>query len=248
MPSSTVASRWMVLIGLVSLSFLALVVRHRSQSSQESRDSQKENGTNSNPKIEPAREIKYGEPVDLLDLIDADQDSIVGRWGFREGALISSGEPWARLSLPVDPPPEYKLSLTVTRLSGSNSLNLGLSMARSQGLLVIDGWDAGEWSGLELIDQKPFFRNETAHRGALLPTGIPVEILCVVRHSRVHTQIGGKLAVAWAGDFDRISLNSRWQVPRKQSIFIGSWESVFRIEALRLTPIVSESSSALKGR
>jgi hypothetical protein len=180
-------------------------------------------------------------PLDLLELVDAEKDTVAGAWGFELGFLTTSSVPWGRLQLPVIPPEEYELTMRVSRRGGNNSLNLGLPVGARQVVLILDGWDKGDKSGLDRVGDKSFFENETTRTGRFLPQGAVVTIVCEVRKDAIKASVDGGVVVDWKGDPKKLALWPDWKIPERGALFIGSWESVFAIDDLKLKPLSGSS-------
>jgi hypothetical protein len=183
------------------------------------------------------KEVELSGTVDLLDFIDAKTDSVAGSWGFEDNSLVTSAVSWGRLQLPVAPPEEYDLQFQATRKGGANSLNIGLVVGERQVVLIMDGWDKGDKTGLDRVGEKSFFENETTYVGQIFLPGKPAKVLCKVRKASVAVQVNGAPVLGWKGDVKQLSLWPDWKVPEKRALFLGSWESVFRLDELVLTPV-----------
>jgi hypothetical protein len=179
-----------------------------------------------------------GAALDLLALIDPKQDAVSGE--FKSDRLVltipSAGNS-PRIQIPYAPPPEYDLSFVAERKEGTNSLNIGLVFGAAQCMLIIDGTEAGDTSGLEMIDGKNFAVNETTSKGRLLPVDKPKSVVCAIRKDGVTVTVDGKKAVTWKGEAKRLSVFSSWQVPNKDILFLGSSGVRFQISRMILTPI-----------
>jgi hypothetical protein len=58
-----------------------------------------------------------------------------------------------------------------------------------------------------------------------------------VRKGSVAVQVNGNAVLEWKGEVKQLSLWPDWTVPEKRALFLGSWESVFRLDELVLTPV-----------
>jgi hypothetical protein len=169
----------------------------------------------------------------LLQIISVPRDVVNGEWTLDAEGLTTGSVPYSRLLL-VPAPGEYDLIALVERQQGEDSLDLGLVAGGRQFLAVIDGWTKGDLSGIDLIEDKPFFGNPTTYGGRLLPRDNAVEIRCSVRKKRVTLQVGGKPVFDWPADFSKTRLYREWNVPNSSSLFIGSYATRFRIRKLTL--------------
>jgi hypothetical protein len=177
-------------------------------------------------------------PLDLLALLDVEKDAVAGAWKWEGRALVTPARPFHRIQIPYAPPAEYDVTVVVERTGPSNSLNLGLVLDGRQFLVILDGFINGEFvSGLDLVDGKSFYANETTHRGVLVAEGKPVAVRCAIRKDRVRVTVDGKAAVDWKADPRRLSLYPSWAVPDKQAMLLGTWSSVVKIRRAELRPV-----------
>mgnify|MGYP003650099087 CR=1 FL=1 len=66
-------------------------------------------------------EFVPGKPVDLLNLIDLERDTLSGEWKLKNGVLFTPTSSGGRLKLPVEAPASYELLMVVTRLKGRDT-------------------------------------------------------------------------------------------------------------------------------
>jgi hypothetical protein len=204
------------------------------------------------PRAVPLRLIREALPAptrpqepgasDLLSLIRLDRDVVEGAWGFEGAHLVSPSVPWARLQIPIVPPEEYDLRLSVVRREGTNSFNVGLVAGGRQVLALLDGWVNADLSGLDIVQDKPFYENVTTSRGRRLPKDRKVNLLCLVRRGSISVQVDGQTVIDWKGDTAALSLLKQWEVPKKEHLFLGSYASSFSIEEAVLLPAVAPDS------
>jgi len=82
----------------------------------------------------------------------------------------------------------------------------------------------GEYvSGLDLIDGKPLYSNETTVKGELFESGKRNRVVCSVRASKITVSVNGKTVIDWNADYRRLSLYQGWRVPHRDTLFIGTW-------------------------
>lgn len=174
--------------------------------------------------------------VDLLDRIQTDKDAVAGEWGFYDHALFTSGVAWGRLQLPCLPPEEYDLRLRVARKRGVNSLNLGLVIGGRQAMAVIDGGE-GKSSWLYKSDSANDYLNETTWNGKLFKWNVPATILVSIRKNSILITVDGTQVMDWMGDIADLQLPSGFRTPFPNALFVGSWETIFRIDELTLLPV-----------
>jgi hypothetical protein len=190
------------------------------------------------------KEIRPGRPAsvqasaqgtDLLDLIEAPKDAVAGVWGFQDRALITSGVAWGRLQVPCLPPEEYDLALRVTRKRGVSSFHVGLVQDGHQGMIVFDGEDGRtSWISLSTGSETD---NETLTPGKVLKWNRETRLVISVRKDRIAVAADGKPVLEWKGNGSRHAFPAGWNVPQAKALFLGSSDSVFRIDEATLIPV-----------
>lgn len=182
--------------------------------------------------------------VDLLRLIDPEKDAVAGKWTREGGVLATPQLQFGRLLVPYLPPSEYDLRAVVERRAGDNSLTLGLVAGGKQFVVILDAAVNGvATSGLDLVDSKSFYDNETTARGALFENGRKSAVHCSVRAGSVAVAVDGKRVIAWKGDPARLSLWSGWTVKNRKALFIGAWTSPIHIHKLELLPVTGKGEA-----
>jgi len=255
MPEIT-RSQYAVLTGLgfsivASMLLLAAVILRGQARDAEAREEERRRvpvGAAPSPAGEPLREAppatvgrRSAEPADLLALVDADEDAVTGSWTRDGRSIVSPKLPFARLQLPYQPPAEYELALTVTRLEGKDSFNVGITTPGRQACLVLDGTEEGGLSGLDQVGGKWFRDNETSYKGGIFRPLTPTRVLVSVRKAAFRVSIDDRLIIDWKNpDYTKLSLYREWSVWTRRAIFIGSHESSFRIDEIRVSPLGSE--------
>lgn len=172
--------------------------------------------------------------IDLVSLLEPEKDAVLGRWQVSDGTLISPLDRWARIQIPYVPPDEYDLKIVVERKEGLYSFEIGLAYRGNQFHIGFDGWQNGDITGLNLVNGRDGSQNETTYRGKLILKDVPTTVLCSVRATGVAVRVGDKLIFDWKGDPSSLGASSWWNIPRRDTLFIGAWESRFRIQRLSL--------------
>ena len=154
--------------------------------------------------------LKSVEPavIDLLKRVNPSRDVIRGKWTFKNGALLS-GDGASFFRITEDVPKAYELQLTVTRtgtIKQAHAFQMYLFGGGRRFSATLDG--SGAWfSGLQLIDGKPYTENESAWKAGdvpLLKIGTESQIVCRVDGSGVKVTVDGKSIIDW-DDFSRLS-------------------------------------------
>ena len=176
--------------------------------------------------------------IDLLRLVDVDRDKVAGDWTFDGTTLVSPAVQFGRIAIPYIPPEEYDLRIVAERQGRGNSLNVGLVAGGRQVMAIVDGFVPEPRSGLDLIDKKPFYDNETTdRRGLAFSETRPSTVTIAVRRARVRVVVDGRTIVDWKADYSRVSLWAGWFMHRPDTLFLGTWTTPQRIHSLELLPI-----------
>ena len=181
------------------------------------------------------------DSLDLLRELDPMADSILGDWKQENQCLISPEVAFARTHLPCVAPQEYDLKLVVERISGDNSFNVGLAAEGRQFMVAFDGWEGGVYCGLDMLNGKPFFQNETTFKKKVFVKGIKRTIRCSVRKKGLTVTIDGEKPIEWKVQYDQCAVYKEWEVWEKRSLFLGSYSSAFCIHEIILTPVTGSA-------
>jgi len=175
------------------------------------------------------------KPVNVMQMIDPQKDTIKGMWRFQRGVLVSAGGTLDRIHIPYVPPDEYTLEIVATRVSGSKGLTIGL-VARGKSFSVsVDCM--GRRSGLDCVDGKSTFSgNASVRSGQLLTTGKPSTINCHVHDKGVRVTVDGRVIIDWQEGFDRISTDKGW-TPKDRRLPLVGTSTPYHIHSIMLTPI-----------
>jgi hypothetical protein len=168
----------------------------------------------------------------LIGLIDPRRDAVVGTWKLDGKALVTPDADHARLRVRYECPEEYVLRLLVERIRG-DTLAIGLIVGKHRTNVV---FTAGS-CGLETIDNRVVWDNETLRRGINLKCGGASEIICTVRKDRIIVSLDGTIVVDYRGDPTRLSLAPDWAMPKGRDLWIGAHGSVFYIHRIDLEPL-----------
>src|SRR5207244_6559770 len=129
----------------------------------------------------------YAAPVNLLPLIDVKRDGVIGQWRLRDERRVE-GRPATKevlycLVLPWDPPPEYRLKLTATRLTDDpGQMGIGLANGPARFNILFDVADKGKlFTGLASDRREAWV-------GRVLPRGLPINLACTVWTGKVRVE------------------------------------------------------------
>jgi hypothetical protein len=188
----------------------------------------------------PNCRIKYdgGSPVDLLQIIDAQRDSVQGEWERDGDALVSPASEFVSLQIPYVPPEEYSIQAVVNRQSGSHPVALSVVQQGRQTAVKIDRWPGdGYASSLDYADGTFSKGDATIADSNLLTEGQDVPMRVTVRKGRITATCADRLILDWSGEPGQLGLYEGRRVPKKDVLFLGTHKSRFRFSQLRLTPI-----------
>ena len=177
--------------------------------------------------------------IDLLGLIDLERDSVKGRWRLHQSTLIAPKTPGARVQIPYRAPSEYALTISAEPKDPKNGFVIGLTSGGRQFHAIIDfkSWGMGPMSALENVDGRDVAHNPARLNGDVLRTGRRSIIVCTVRRGDVTIHCDGKPIINWKGPSSRLSLNTYWEVPSKEALFIGTYACEYRIDQITLKAI-----------
>jgi serine/threonine protein kinase len=185
-----------------------------------------------------------GSPIDLLAAIQIPRDVVAGNWTKQGSMLVttrdggSGNQSRLYLSTPGPVPAEYDVELVVERTEDSGTgLVLGFVMGGRQATANFDSYSGPARWGIETIngENMRLDKNPTRNDGMRLKRNERKTIRLEVRTGGVRVFCDADKVVDWQGRADQLG-TSFWDVPNKQSLFLGS-QTVFHIQSIRLTPL-----------
>ncbi len=198
------------------------------------------------PKVPSHPEFKVGRPLDLLSLIDPKRDALEGDWEKDGAALRVMGTRTviSKLAVPCEVPPEYKLTMRITRENagaGENEpLVLKLPTESSMAQVGIDGFapmlSAVAMDRLYVNDP----RNPSINQIQVLPLGQPQELVAFVRKTGLKIMNGTKTIIDWTGNPSRFYEESHWATTGGR-IALAGHRAQFRFDKLELEPLEPSS-------
>ena len=184
--------------------------------------------------------------VDLLTKIDLQRDVVFGTWT-RDGlTLVSPLQSRARLQIPVVPPADYDLRLTVVakepRKSGKgaspDALFITIVVAGHQCNVALNSFgdlDGGPFSGMDVVAGRRTHMSPL-HRGAVLALNKEARIVIAVRGSTVDVALNDNHLFRWKGDPAKLSVDKGWRLKNARYLGIGEHQTGFRISRCELLP------------
>ena len=198
----------------------------------------------------PASDKPPQDTVDLLDQIDLKHDVVGGHFDKKDGVLVADRDSYVKL--PLSPPAEYNLELTVERTAATEDMPLyiGYPVKGGTALLIVD--EHGRRGGPSVSRVVPDFgapsqETPVVHEGTLLRSKTPARLLIDVREKSVRVFCDDQLILHWKGDLKWLTKADQWQIPdttvrelgAKRVTFLGCVVP-FRISKMTLTPFVRE--------
>jgi predicted Ser/Thr protein kinase len=191
--------------------------------------------------------------VDLIPLIDVKRDGVRGKWwkatGLLRGHAMDDEEiSFFSLVLPWEPPSEYRLKLTATRLIEEHGyLSVGLAAGSARFGLVFDlPWKEQFFTGLSLMDGQFVVARPDARMGRVLPAGLAVNLVCAVLAEEVTVKANGREIYQWRGDLKRLSRGPRH--PTEPLYLFGANKGSFTFEDILLEPLGPSAGRPLADR
>lgn len=166
--------------------------------------------------------VKSNE-INLLALVDPNKDAPSGRWTLKDGELASDGAGWARIQLPYQPPDEYDLRMTFTRVGGTSGVFIVLANSQHQFL-----WAMGDWNntvfGFEVIKGDWDNKNPTTLKRGM-ETGKKHSCTVKVRKDSVAVIFDEAPLIEYKTDFTDWSMDPAWSIRNNRALGVGSRDS-----------------------
>jgi hypothetical protein len=176
------------------------------------------------------------DDIDLLPLLRPEKHSVGPPWTRGADGVVSPPLPWSRVQIPYGPPEEYDLAMSVRRIQGLDSLNIGLVSGGRQFMVILDG-ESGSAAWIDRIDPgAPGSGSSRYPHKIFLEKDTPVSIDVRVRKAGLTVTANGLKILDWQGTSASLSLFPNWKVPDSRALFLGSFETSYRIERLTLSP------------
>ncbi|MBS0202517.1 MAG: NPCBM/NEW2 domain-containing protein [Planctomycetes bacterium] len=172
------------------------------------------------PEVPLSRPARLDREVDVLPLMDSERDAGRGIWAISKNAL-NSPEGRGTIYLPTVIPEEYTVSATV-ELPPENQGDYVLTIGLIAGTSCFQFAWTRHGTGLDMIDGRPFDKNESRLAVPLLKPGVPTRIACTVTGTGIRMDADGKTLIDWRGDIRRLSLPGDWALPDARRFYLGS--------------------------
>ncbi|HVX14313.1 MAG TPA: family 16 glycoside hydrolase [Pirellulales bacterium] len=172
-------------------------------------------GNTAQPGAPRALNLVAGKPLNLLPAIDTARDVLRGSWSIRNGVLhtpeTTRGHS-AQIRLPVVPPTEYDLILSMSRQHSNYGVSVGVLVDdRYQAEVIMDSTSKeGRCWGLEIIDGKTSATNGTRVTNKPSFSATPMQAVIKVRRGEIEVSCDGAPVFDWRGSGRQLSLPKNW--------------------------------------
>ena len=184
--------------------------------------------------------------IDVLKAIDVTKHKLRGKWQAERGDLRSPNEKFSCIRMPFVFPEQYDLRIECKRGAGKGNLTMSLPASTGHRFLVqLDRQHSGSnFSGLELIDGKTISVNGTRYEGEVFQRGRHTRIDVSVRREMITILAGGKPIIRYRGPQNVLRCRGRgpWQDKHDLTSVLGTFESVFEFQKIRLTSFVDRKT------
>ncbi len=177
--------------------------------------------------------------IDLLAAIGSPPDPklLRGMWSVRNGVLVSRQQDSAAyLIVPHEVPRAYRVTAEVAVDGGEGSFNLTIIVDGRPVMVVLDGWGTYH-SGLNLVNGQTGNSNATTFSGQVLRPGETNRVVVTVQPHSVTVEVNDRKIIRWAGDAKELSVDRRFWPDSRGRMFLGSWQTTFRVSKLTLMPV-----------
>jgi hypothetical protein len=175
--------------------------------------------------------------IDLMPLIDAQRNTINGKWRLEGGRLFSDAAGSARLRIPYAPPDEYDFRIVFTRLEG----NLDVCQLLSHGGTNF-AWTMGAKDNTLAMLQGA--RAGGNYFPKVLTTGMSTESVVKVRRNSVSTYLNGNLIAEFKTDYSDLNVGN-WG-GAEGVLGVASWESPTRFDTIEIIEITGHGMTKPK--
>jgi serine/threonine protein kinase/sugar lactone lactonase YvrE len=201
-------------------------------------------GTAGQPAPPPAADA-WTHAVDLLSLVELPRNVVWGSWSWKDKALASDRERFARLEIPFIPPDEYDLRVTFMRQSGNDAVCLILATRSGKSF----SWELGSLGNtvlsLEVVGGAPRGQNPTTVAPRGLDNDRPYVALVQVRRDGVKAFLDGQRVHDWKTAYADLALDPAWKLRGAAALGLGTVGSPAIFQKIELLEVVGKGRRAL---
>jgi len=185
-----------------------------------------------------------GATVNLLKDLVPEPNSINGKWHMEYSALISPASGVSVLSFPFETGSSYRVNLVVERRKGTLEFAVGLPCNGTVVQAVLDA-NSQKNGGLQVINGRAHHENPTTYRRTVIHQHRHAQIQIDVQPTNITLTANGEKLIDWRGDVARefTQPQSFWPRMPRPMLYLGSWDSEFRITTFTYTPLSPATSS-----
>jgi tRNA A-37 threonylcarbamoyl transferase component Bud32 len=195
-------------------------------------------GTPLPPARRPAKTEVPPTTIDLMGLIRTGRDVVTGSWSKKGGRLISDDQPFNRLAIPYEPPAEYDLQMTFTRLTGTQDINQIFVAGGRQLIWSMNAGD-GRYSGFAMVKGQWADGGENPTRGPSpkIPPGGSHSTVLQVRKTGIKVTFDGQLWKEWTPDWFDVEMTGAWGLGREKVLGLGTFQSSIAFEKIEVVEV-----------
>ena len=187
--------------------------------------------------------IVWKNAINLLPLLDPLQDAVAGAWKIQDGALFSDKAFYSRIEIPFEPPQEYDLRITFTRLSGNDSVSQILSFSGRPFSWSMGGSN-NKVFGFETIGGISALGNpSTVSRPNCLVNGRKYDSVVQVRANGVKAWLDGELISQWKTDYHDMDIYPEWKLRNPALPGLGCWDSATVFHTIQLREVTGKGKA-----
>jgi predicted Ser/Thr protein kinase len=184
----------------------------------------------------------WRDAVNLLALVELPRNVVSGTWAWREGALLSGPEPYARVEIPYVPPEEYDLRVVFRRRAGTDAVALILATRGGAEF----AWSLGAGGNTSVaLRPPPTGEGPPAVGPPVLENDRPYTAVLQVRRQRVRALLEGRLVDERQGSFEDLASDPGWKLPGGAVLGLGSHESPALFQRVDLLEITGRGRRAV---
>ncbi len=189
------------------------------------------------PKELPANGAAWSHAINLMPLIDLEQDCMEGQWTRENGTLVSDATKGARVRIPFQPPEEYDMRVSFSRLEGERHAALILSKSGQAFTWQLGKLHNTIFAFLHVFN--PNGKNPTITRVSnALENNRRHTTVVTVRNHGFAGYLDGKLITQWKTDYKDVSMEKVFSLIDNRLLGVGSFESptkFYSVELLEIT-------------
>lgn len=181
-----------------------------------------------------------GKRLDLLSKIDPVKDEVSGTWKLNGKVLTSPLDSNARIQIPVMPPEEYDLLVTLERKEKGGHPAAGgfyIGLVRQDKHFGVEVDSSCKQSMVHLVGGQQESTNGAIFRGSWLGDGRSHSIVYRLRRAKVEVRVDDKPVLDWTADFSNAYVAPDWAPKDPRLLLIGSCFSSYEIKQLSLVPV-----------